>query len=1316
MSDIFTSYEIGLTRLLERLGRDHPRYLEALTYQHRLQENIAKARLYGDNPWLESQRAEIVDKLNQFALSAAGSSFRDLETEPSMGTPKLHQQRLFPFLSSFGIDDASIFFGRDLEAKKLVAQIERDQVVVLNGLSGCGKSSLLKAGVIPRLQKLGYQVIYTSVIGSVIEDVLHEVEHTLNLKETYQDYVDALEEGFRKCPGRFVLIVDQFEQTLGPSHRPQDLEAFIRGISRLLNRAQRFASVVIALRADWLYFLDTSIRRLYPPLNVHSCLFTLDPLTIDAARDAIIRPLEARGVAYDESVVNDIVKYLQTNSGELAIGPYIQPIQLQIVLRALFSLAERKGDPTQALTRQVYQESGEAESILRSYLVNSIGNRSAVWQLLARFVAQDNKTGRTICQSELLAVPGAEDVDQDLKFLVAQGFINAYEAKGEIFYRLSHDYLVETIANYIKDNIDRLGWKLAEDWLANATVEWRESTHRDKGGSLLLEKSRYLHIYQYRDKSRLSDESRTLLILSALRYGHEGLGYWLSRDPKLPDDVERVTAELLSTEPEVQRAARAALTGCTRPRSRRDTVAVLDENTRHSLSKRLQQSIKSPTTPNERDAAAQALWSLQTFDSSKARFQVGLIVFRHWVQTHKLNLISYLLTALLVFTAIAGGLYVREALRGYWIPLYSLKGGVTPLVAIDNNGTGTIYAITKGGPGPREGCSLFVQQGEKWELRSRDFSKAWPTAMIAVPEGNNTVLYVAMYGTGVIRSKDDGKTWELVNRGLPSRGLTSLVADPDNPSNLYLATDDWRGVLRSLDGGDSWNFYDYEGEIYGEAISRLAYTRVNGGTLLAGTGDGRILAHQSDSTEWELRFGLPKGGIKALVVSQTDDRLIYAGTSRGVVLRSQNGGETWEVLGQPTNEFNITALAIAPDDPKLLYVSAYGSGGYTIWKSQDMGQSWKVTPGVGLPRTVVFSLTVTGHKPYRLVASSADGLFSSTDGGDTWGKESLNAPLASVVKVATSPRYATPVYAIVGGSVYVNDGSIYTNPHETFHEWIHGKGVQAEIVRTIVVDPENPRIAYAGVLLLGEWSVLITRDGGRTWQRTTPPPIEPVVPDTMSLAIAKTPDGKKVLYAGTVGCGIFRSENEGKSWYTFGRSRCDQSTDADMPSDVSFLAVDAQDANTVYAAAGQQMFRSGDGGHTWQSSAPAINSPITGMIADPIKSRTIYLITGSDGFWRSENGGEIWQRLGNEVFKEAELAAITTLYGQTGYLIVGASNGRVWTTSDGGETWRFIRENLAISHISSIATSGDLKGKILVSSLSDGMALFTPGQLFSGIR
>jgi hypothetical protein len=93
MTDAYTHYEMGLNALLARLDRDDPRYADALVYQHRLRENLAAARRFGDTETRRAERAEVVDRLNALALAAVGTSFNDLcgegATPPAGPAPRV---------------------------------------------------------------------------------------------------------------------------------------------------------------------------------------------------------------------------------------------------------------------------------------------------------------------------------------------------------------------------------------------------------------------------------------------------------------------------------------------------------------------------------------------------------------------------------------------------------------------------------------------------------------------------------------------------------------------------------------------------------------------------------------------------------------------------------------------------------------------------------------------------------------------------------------------------------------------------------------------------------------------------------------------------------------------------------------------------------------------------------------------------------------------------------------------------------------------------------------------------------------------------
>ncbi len=78
MTEVYTHYEHGLQTLLERLGKEHYRYTEALTLQARLLENIALTQQYGDTETRRAERAQILDGLNALSIAVLQVSFNDV--------------------------------------------------------------------------------------------------------------------------------------------------------------------------------------------------------------------------------------------------------------------------------------------------------------------------------------------------------------------------------------------------------------------------------------------------------------------------------------------------------------------------------------------------------------------------------------------------------------------------------------------------------------------------------------------------------------------------------------------------------------------------------------------------------------------------------------------------------------------------------------------------------------------------------------------------------------------------------------------------------------------------------------------------------------------------------------------------------------------------------------------------------------------------------------------------------------------------------------------------------------------------------------
>ncbi|MRX45273.1 nSTAND1 domain-containing NTPase [Agromyces kandeliae] len=180
-------------------------------------------------------------------------------------------------LAAYGDGDRALFFGRDADIEEVLARCRRQSVVSVVGPSGSGKSSLVRAGVVPRLRDQGREVLIVTPGGAGAEQLR------------------AAFEG-----GAAVVCIDQAEEfrTL-PEHQLREIGA------RSAEWVERGGCLVLALRSD---FIDGATG--IPSLGtlVGRGLYALSPLGEAGLRAAITRPAESAGLELEPGLVELILR------------------------------------------------------------------------------------------------------------------------------------------------------------------------------------------------------------------------------------------------------------------------------------------------------------------------------------------------------------------------------------------------------------------------------------------------------------------------------------------------------------------------------------------------------------------------------------------------------------------------------------------------------------------------------------------------------------------------------------------------------------------------------------------------------------------------------------------------------------------------------------------------------------------------------------------------------------------------------------------------------------------------------------------------
>ncbi|MBK9169474.1 MAG: hypothetical protein IPM24_18705 [Bryobacterales bacterium] len=236
-----------------------------------------------------------------------------------------------------------------------------------------------------------------------------------------------------------------------------------------------------------------------------------------------------------------------------------------------------------------------------------------------------------------------------------------------------------------------------------------------------------------------------------------------------------------------------------------------------------------------------------------------------------------------------------------------------------------------------------------------------------------SVLYLAA-GNGLIRATDGGRTWRITT-GWDVTELRDVTVDPNAPGTVYFTHT--AGIHRTTDGGATWQPADQG--IDGKYCETIQADRARAGRVVAGCVNGVFLTEDGGAS-WR-RTGAE--GIQVRRVAQSPHRPQewLAGTQMAGLLRSTDGGRTWEAAGDVAVERNLYDIAFDPAQPGRIALAGWGTG---VLVSEDNGKTWE-RRGQGLPRWDIWSVTFDPGRPGRLYANvHEEALYVSEDAGRTW--------------------------------------------------------------------------------------------------------------------------------------------------------------------------------------------------------------------------------------------------------------------------------------------------------------------------------------------
>ncbi len=458
-------------------------------------------------------------------------------------------------LVRFEPEDSDVFFGREELVSVLVTRAEDAPFLAVVGPSGSGKSSLVRAGVMPELDRRE-----TSIRPAIIEPGEHPLAKVAGTQDAD------------------LLVVDQFEEVFTLCRDEEERLAFI---DRLLDIAEQCARVIVVLRADF-YGHCASYGRLAAALEDRQAL--IGPMTEEELRRAVERPAERAGLVLEpglaEGILHDVV-------GE--------PGALPLLSHCLLETWRRRSD--RMLTLLGYLQSGGVRGALAKTAERVYHEAlTAEQQALARNIflrltelgEGTEDTRRRVRLGELTPRPeAAADVQEVLRVLVDARLVTTGEGTVEV----AHEALIRhwpTLRAWLDEDreariVHRRLTVAAQDWetlgkdpgslyrgtrLA-AAADWAE-VHDEELNELerdFLRASRDAERREIETTRRRNRRLRILLAGALVAFAVAAAGGLFAlnqrnaaRDTALTADAQRLGAEAL-TEDRLDRALLLARAG-----------------------------------------------------------------------------------------------------------------------------------------------------------------------------------------------------------------------------------------------------------------------------------------------------------------------------------------------------------------------------------------------------------------------------------------------------------------------------------------------------------------------------------------------------------------------------------------------------------------------------------------------------------------------------------------------------------------------------------------------------------------------------------
>jgi WD40 repeat protein len=401
------------------------------------------ARMTGVPPRLVAVCERALARDPRRRIPSAQALLDALLAKPADAAPPTSEP--YRFLDQFTEADAGWFFGRDAEVLRLEQMLAARPLVAIVGHSGAGKSSLIHAGLVPRLRASGRWTIVSMRPGA---DPLARLRERLidvcgEARVAAQVPDDA---ALMSAPGRaglllrrhaneehrsILIVVDQLEELVTHGAPQAARRAFARALLSIADEPQGPLRVVVALRDDFLVRLSRH-AEMRDALLASTIL--LGPPGREALAEALQAPAARLGYGFEPGLVDGIVGTIADEAAPLAL------VQL-----AASRLWERRDRGSRLLTRAGLEAAGGVAGILAAHadeILAGLPDPRLPRRILCELVTEEGARRRIRRDALVAGFPEPAAADRAIEGLVAGRLVTASRAEGGEWIEIAHESLI----------------------------------------------------------------------------------------------------------------------------------------------------------------------------------------------------------------------------------------------------------------------------------------------------------------------------------------------------------------------------------------------------------------------------------------------------------------------------------------------------------------------------------------------------------------------------------------------------------------------------------------------------------------------------------------------------------------------------------------------------------------------------------------------------------------------------------------------------------------------------------------------------------